>query len=411
MKNDFTTGVYSSINHLTLELLRKVINENTLYDIRGSKVKRIRNVAFTLTDPTKRLMSLKHRGNNLPATIAEILWILAGTNELRFLHKYLPRVTEYSDDYKLMTDEYKLDPADSLNTATWLAGYGQRIFNFYGMTDQKFVNQYEMVKTTLLSDPLSRRAFITIPDPKIDDKRTNDRLDVPCTMSLIFTSEPHPIRENTYFIDLNVTMRSNDLIFGLSNINVPEFTVLQELLVFELNRHGRATFILGKYYHTSVDLQVYEKHFERSNRILSEYERFLSYNYDESISVLKEDEYENIPITFYKSNWTPIFDGFKCPPEYNPSDFSIVLFRIFSLIEETDNKNFFLKWFKSNFTPDTNFDYLSFYVLYMASYYFKDPDILKNYLEEYKEHFYPKYDNALTNIYFPKLISAIEYFK
>lgn len=406
MANDSST-LYNSLNESTLFLLRDLCNVSKMIHIRGSLVKRLNRVFISLKDPTKRLITLKFRGNNLPATFAEILWIHSGTNELRFLHPFLPRVTEYSDDYQFMI-ENGASHEDAVKNSSWIASYGQRIFSYYTQDPSHYINQFKIVIDTLTDDPTSRRAFISIPDPEFDDNRKPDRKDVPCTMNLVIDTD---LDENDGKFSLNITtfMRSNDIIFGFSNINIPEFTFLQELLVNELNRiSGVDKFKLGRYYHLSNDLQLYERHFERAEKILNHYSHFVnSFNLQEELA---EDNYVNVPVKFQPSNWESLINSYKKPMGIYYTEFNVVLYKFFSMLVEENNVNWCLEWFNKYFEPKSDcFDYLSFYMHYVSSYYFGNEEIIKQYLEKYESYF-TEYRSSIDNIYIPQLNKAISKF-
>lgn len=63
-------------------------------------------------------------------------------------------------------------------------------------------------------------------------------------------------------LDLHVVMRSNDLWWGFSGVNVTNFTLLQELVAACLR------WPLGAYYHTAGNLHLYERHFEAAAKLI-----------------------------------------------------------------------------------------------------------------------------------------------
>ena len=80
------------------------------------------------------------------------------------------------------------------------------------------------------------------------------KLDVPSTLSLQFF-----IRDDE--LHLVAHMRSSDLILGIA-YDVPAFTLLQELMAFELGVK------VGSYTHVSNSLHIYERHYDMVENML-----------------------------------------------------------------------------------------------------------------------------------------------
>lgn len=106
---------------------------------------------------------------------AEAAWIMSGRNDLDFIAKYCNNIRQYSDNGKTMT-----------------GAYGPHV-----------VSQYKYVVKTLVEDPHSRQAVMTIWTPRPERSR-----DIPCTVSLQFF-----VRDKHLYAIVN--MRSNDVWLGL----------------------------------------------------------------------------------------------------------------------------------------------------------------------------------------------------
>src|SRR4029078_12597498 len=119
---------------------------------------------------------------------------LNGRNDLDFIRYFLPRAVDFSDD-----------------GVTWRAGYGPRLRD-YGPG----IDQIEFVVNELRANPNSRRAVLSLLDPGEDSTFPIKTNDFPCTQSLSFM-------ERDGKLDLTVFIRSNDLIWGWSHINLFEF--------------------------------------------------------------------------------------------------------------------------------------------------------------------------------------------
>lgn len=188
-------------------------------------------VVAELRCPRARVLTVPGRNSSLPAACAETLWVLAGRSDLEFLRYYLPRAGDFSDD----------------NGVTWRAAYGPRLRGITDESDHDWVtwrcDQLRQIVYHLRSDKQSRRASMTLLEPKNDFQDFRVR-DFPCTQSLSFMP-----REGK--LDLVVFIRSNDLLWGWSGINIFEFTVLHELVSLMTG------IPLGTYYHVSNSLHYY----------------------------------------------------------------------------------------------------------------------------------------------------------
>lgn len=198
----------------------------------GSRDQEQIEILSTLTKinfPTERFLVLPYRNNNVFAQVAETLWVLAGRNDLEFLSNYLPRAEDFSDD-----------------KMTWRAAYGPRLRNWKGKIDQ-----LEGVVNRFKEDPLTKRAVMNIFDPESDYQDTKD---VPCNNWL------HFIQRNGY-LDLHVTVRANDAIWGFSGINFFEWSVLHEVIANSLGwKVGKLSWYVGTFH-------IYNRHYSTAEKI------------------------------------------------------------------------------------------------------------------------------------------------
>lgn len=184
----------------------------------------------TLAQPTERFITIPGRRNDVFATIAETMWVLAGRNDMEYLARYLGRALQFSDDQ-----------------VTWRGGYGPRLRDWDG------VDQLDEIRKLLRSDPESRRAAAVLFDPARDFA---DTLDVPCNNWLHFL-----VRDGS--VHLNVTVRSNDILWGFSGINTFEWSVLHEMMAFWLDaRVGHVSFFISS-------LHLYDERNGQADRALA----------------------------------------------------------------------------------------------------------------------------------------------
>lgn len=205
---------------------------------RGGDVLEIPGPAtLTLLDPTRNMPLLPGRRANPWVTLAEWPWLLAGRNDIEWLLPYLPKAADFSDDGE-----------------TWRAGYGPRMRRWEGRAswaggrwdeDLVEVDQLSKVADLLRKKPDSRRAVVSIWDPAED--WSDATRDIPCSNWLHFY-----IRSGR--LSLTVAMRSNDLIWGFSGVNVTNFTSLQQVIAADLGLP------VGTYTHLASSLHVYDRH-------------------------------------------------------------------------------------------------------------------------------------------------------
>jgi len=207
---------------------------------RGQKILELENYQFTM-EPYERLTTFEARGLNLQYCKAEFLWYLGGD-----------RFDESIAEHAIMWKKLK-DVDGGFNSQ-----YGQYIFGDA---------QFHWVLDELRRDIDSRRAVMVLLQ---GDHLREDNVDVVCTYGLGFR-----IRNNK--LNMSVTMRSNDAIFGMTN-DVFCFSMIQEMVLENLKRIY-PDLEMGTYCHKVDSLHVYERHFEMLEILVTDGERGI-YNID-----------------------------------------------------------------------------------------------------------------------------------
>lgn len=192
------TEIIRATNHTDFfyQAIRIVLDKGELFSPRGLDVLEVENVLYHIENPSQKQLFIRLRGNNPIATMAEVLWVLAGRNDMEYLTYYLPRAIEFSDDEE-----------------TWRGAYGPRLRNWNG------IDQLREVVKILEKDRDSRRAVMMIYDPDRDFVNSKD---IPCNNQLAIT-----IRDNK--LNMKVCSRSMDIIWG-STVDTITWSVLQEIL-------------------------------------------------------------------------------------------------------------------------------------------------------------------------------------
>lgn len=203
-------------------------------------------VLITYERPTERVLFNAARDANPFFHLYEALWMLAGRNDLASIQRYVSTFSQFSDD------------GHTLNGA-----YGFRWRN------ARSYDQIRILVDHLRETPNSRRAVLQMWNVEDDLRKVNKSKDVCCNLSVMFSiresgvcNKDHsaadcscPPHDNRW-LDMTVTNRSNDLVWGMLGANYVHFTVLQEYMAAQLGVG------VGLYHHFTNDLHVYTERFE-----------------------------------------------------------------------------------------------------------------------------------------------------
>lgn len=245
-------GLMSAL-YKTCKLVREVgVESECRGNTAGSTVLQLAEpVCIEIENPRLRNITLAERNWTSILPYAESIWLALGMNNLDDgPGRYVKNLYNFSDDGK-----------------TWRAGYGPRFRHFTGSYEQynigkdfggdtqifgevdPGIDQLKYVVESFLRDPKTRQADVTISDPAKDcfiDGALIKTKDTPCTRSFHFQKNP-----KTGALDMIVRMRSNDLIWGASAVNIPNFTLIQEYVALMLGVR------IGTYYHIADNLHIY----------------------------------------------------------------------------------------------------------------------------------------------------------
>lgn len=239
-----------TINELIINVLEKTINEGKKVPSRNGETLTIYDVSLILDNPRSRHLSLFGRKNNIFATFAEALWVLAGDNKIEpFLSFFLPRASKYSDD-----------------GVTWRAAYGERLYS-YGQIEN-------VIKQFKEEGIYTRRAVISIYMPNLDTSESllkeyglDNSNDIPCNNLIHFFVTPDKK------LNIKTTQRSGDLIFGISNINIFEFSLLLEMILFILQKEVDNELSLGYLHQSVTNLHIYSDKIQQAIDIIKNKEK------------------------------------------------------------------------------------------------------------------------------------------
>lgn len=262
------TEEYNGINAFLVGSSKLLVSEGVKRETRGELSYELSEpFMFKIINPGARIITIPERKWNVVLPYAESLWIASGRNDMDYIIKYLPRMLEFSDD-----------------SITMRGGYGPRlrhynyskndyaIKSFYPSTENE-VDQLKYVCQCFDADKNTRRAIISLGDVVKDCTDKNRCLketkDIPCTRELHFVKQAGNNK-----LDLIVNMRSNDLIWGASAVNVFNYTFMQEYMASILGLQ------LGCYYHIANNMHYYVRHKDKLINLskLNDIED-VSYNY------------------------------------------------------------------------------------------------------------------------------------
>lgn len=207
---------------------------------------------FKITNPTARWITIPTRKWNLALPYAESLWLASGRNDLEMISHYLKNMKNFSDDGLYLR-----------------GGYGPRLRRYNGLSEDyksknyfgldrtdgviNEIDQFEFIEKCFQRDVNTRQAIINISDPLKDcfdaHNRIKETKDCPCTRTLHFMKRPQDNKLN-----LTVYMRSNDILWGASAVNIFNFTFMQEYFAQILNLE------VGDYYHIADSFHYYDAH-------------------------------------------------------------------------------------------------------------------------------------------------------
>ena len=217
-------------------------------------------VTIKLYNPSDRYVTLPERKWNKILPFAEFIWLMLGLNDLDSLPgTYVKNLYNFSDDNK-----------------SWRAGYGPRLRNLIGFNSDRVLSepkhsqifssevgstdQLKFIIESLKRDINTRQAVIDIGYPLSDNWNQDGTLkttkDQPCTRILNF-------QMRSGRLDLTVYMRSNDIIWGMSSVNIFNFTTIQEVVAAIVGVP------VGNYYHVANNLHYYDDMSETVGNILN----------------------------------------------------------------------------------------------------------------------------------------------
>lgn len=258
-----------NLNEALIALCKALVNEGVDVTRRGFKCREIPSaVLVEITNPTDRYVRIPERKWNKTLGWIESLWIARGDNSLEMPVAYVKNLKNFSDDGEFMRAGYGPrirrygDNNDMMITLD-----GKRMRRQYKNGGQELKNpsmyqnvtdQLRFVTEKFKQDFDTREAVITIHDPVSDDFDGNSEYSESAGGFPLLKTKDTPCTRSIHFMIVNgkmncyVDIRSNDVIWGFSAVNVFNFTLMQEYVAAIVGVP------VGSYFHKADNLHVYE---------------------------------------------------------------------------------------------------------------------------------------------------------
>lgn len=202
-----------------------------LYDSRNGPMLELPGLVVSKYNrPRERVLFDEARDCNPFLHFFESLWMLAGRHDLAYMLKFAKNFADFSDDGEILH-----------------GAYGYRWFKHFGR------DQIGEAIDILKRDAMSRQVVTQMWDAEVDLNRKGK--DVPCNTTVMWK-----LRDGV--LDMTVTNRSNDAIWGAYGANAVHFSYLHEYVAASIGVK------VGVYYQVSNSLHIYPE-FPVTKRVMA----------------------------------------------------------------------------------------------------------------------------------------------
>ncbi len=226
--------------HEAIPTAAQLLKDDSFVVKQGSRngiVLRAREPVTTLYEnPCERVIFWKGRNENPFFHFMEGLWMISGRNDVEWITRYNKSFAQFSDD-----------------GVTFHGAYGHRWRNHWAhppMHDQQVpwaIDQLEHISAMLKENHLERRCVLQMWDPLTDLNHKGK--DFPCNTSIYFAISV----DGT--LDMSVSNRSNDVVWGCYGANAVHMSMLQEYMAAKIGVP------VGRYWQISNNWHCYEDTF------------------------------------------------------------------------------------------------------------------------------------------------------
>lgn len=191
----------------------------------------VQPVTIQYLKPRERVVFWEQRDGNPFFHLFECLWMMAGRNDVAFVQKYSSKIGDFSDD-----------------GVTFHGAYGNRWRQHFKASAgdvSPFVDQLKHIANTLRTNPEDRRQVLQMWDATVDGNGREGK-DFPCNISSVLN------RDHLGRLNMMVSNRSNDIVWGALGANCVHFSFLQEVLAKWIGCE------VGQYWQVSANMHAYE---------------------------------------------------------------------------------------------------------------------------------------------------------
>lgn len=272
-----------NLNEAFIALSKLLITKGIDVTRRGFKCREIPSaVLVEITNPIDRYIRIPERKWNKTLGWVESLWIARGDNCLEMPSSYVKNLKKFSDDGLFMRAGYGPrirrygDNNDMMTTEE-----GRRLMRQYKNGEggvvknpsmyQNVTDQLRFVIEKFKEDIDTREAVITIHDPVSDDFDGTAAFIADAGGFPLLKTKDTPCTRSIHFMIVNgkmncyVDIRSNDIVWGFSAVNVFNFTLMQEYVA------ALVGVPVGSYFHKADNLHVYEDFLPLIRQIATKY--------------------------------------------------------------------------------------------------------------------------------------------
>lgn len=253
------------------------------------------HAGMTIEDPRQRIVF--SRPINPAFAIAEVIWILAGSNDLDFIAFWNPLMKKFSDDGILLHGAYGYRLSCDAEGEFGL--YSDRNVRYFVPATLPF-NQLKEAYNALHNTPHSRQVVLQVYQARTDfpvRDGTPRSKDIPCNLIADLK-----VRDGK--LHWQQVMRSNDLFWG-TPYNFIQWCSLQEIVA------GWLGLEMGQYTHIASSLHVYQDHWAELRAM--EFNDINGYELVEAEAIMPKVKLNGLPyndadlrIESY-DNWLPVF--------------------------------------------------------------------------------------------------------
>jgi thymidylate synthase len=208
-------------------------------------------IIVTYEKPLERVLTNPNRDANPFFHLYEALWMLAGRNDVAPLKYYNSKVDQFSDGGETFNGAYghRWRYAKETRPVTFIDGFG-------GGGHKERVDQLDILVAHLKADRNSRRAVLNMWNVEGDLLKVGNSKDVCCNLEVMFSIRSHyaspEFSGEIKLLDMTVTNRSNDMVWGMLGANYVHFSFLQEYMAAKIGVD------VGVYNQFSNNLHVYD---------------------------------------------------------------------------------------------------------------------------------------------------------